>query len=106
MRTILELAGVAVALLGADAASAAFQPRANSAPPPLQIDTRLSAPAGGCMPGYAQDPKAVAAAEAPFVGDPAAQERAIAMVPCVRVDAASTAGVHPSSSRAIPKPPH
>jgi hypothetical protein len=106
MRTILELlAGVAVALLSADAASPASQPPANSAVPQRESVPPVLGPVGGCPPGYAQDPKAVfEATQSSF--DQAQRERAIAAIPCVRVDAAGTAGVHPASSRAIPKPPH
>ena len=144
MRTILGLAGVAMALLSADAARAAPQPPAssaipqpaNTAPPPAQTvnpacspvgvssgapasaDTVPAArhcatsaddtppqlgPVGACLPGYAQDPKAVAEAVESHT-DPVEIERAVALVPCVRVGVASTAGVRPASPRTAPKP--
>jgi hypothetical protein len=105
MRTILQLAGVSVALIGAGAASAAPQPPGNSAVPQLRNAAPLPGPAGGCLPGYAQDPKAVTEAWNNTPGDVAAKERAVAMVPCVRVDAASAAGVKPPPSRTVRKPP-
>jgi hypothetical protein len=107
MRTILKLTGVAASLLVVSAAPAAAQTASNPAAPQLTNVAPPTAkppgPAGGCMPGYAQDQQAVHEALQKYAGDVAAQERAIAAIPCLKVAAHSTAP-DPATARTV-KPP-